>query len=309
MRLEQAIHERELAGSDRVVQRGVSATIGGAQAMAPRESSSCPVARCPPIAAAIGGEGPVRLGAACARVASLGAGRRRVARRAAMSALAPPPVGRIHIHASGEEQVDDRPMCRAHHAHERRPVASDAQSIQAFDRTLLELGAAASDRTEAATAASHEGCGNFQTTEVNAGGAHGEFDTGRDYKPSGKSRSIALQKLFLTSAPSPDALSMFGKICPVTCQAGRDVVRHDVDFPVDRLRLAGLETAEPKVGVQAADDALKELLIRLERGGEDSFSSTLKQPIRPLLGTSGLSGRGFASVRGTPVGHHTWPGT
>jgi len=53
-----------------------------------------------------------------------------------------------------------------------------------------------------------------------------------------------------------------GEITPITRQQEVDVVLQDIDLAAGALRLAGLETAEAEVVVQADEDALEELLGR-----------------------------------------------
>src|SRR5262249_6313988 len=56
----------------------------------------------------------------------------------------------------------------------------------------------------------------------------------------------------------------FGKIAPVPCKELPHIVFDKVDLPAGGLRLLGLQPPEAKIGVNANDHALKELLARLE---------------------------------------------
>ncbi len=51
-----------------------------------------------------------------------------------------------------------------------------------------------------------------------------------------------------------------------------EIGRHQVDLAADRLRLAGLEAADAKVGMGADDHALEELLVGLPGGGDELFA-------------------------------------
>ena len=59
---------------------------------------------------------------------------------------------------------------------------------------------------------------------------------------------------------------MAGKVSAIARLQFREIGRHQVDLAADRLGLAGLQAADSKVGMEADDDALKQLLIRLPGG-------------------------------------------
>ena len=62
---------------------------------------------------------------------------------------------------------------------------------------------------------------------------------------------------------------MLGEVRRVATEEGGHVVGEKVDSPADFLFLAGIQAADPEVGVQAARDALEEFLVGLPGGGED----------------------------------------
>jgi len=57
------------------------------------------------------------------------------------------------------------------------------------------------------------------------------------------------------------------KVFLVTLQQSLGIVLHDIDFPMQTLRFAGLESADPRIVVQANDDALKQFLSLVPRHG------------------------------------------
>ena len=81
---------------------------------------------------------------------------------------------------------------------------------------------------------------------------------------------------------------MFGEIVVVALEQRGLVFFDKVDFAPDFQRLAGREAPEPEVAVQAADDALKQFLIRLERGGEDHRAVAAEAADQPVAWHVGM---------------------
>ena len=77
---------------------------------------------------------------------------------------------------------------------------------------------------------------------------------------------------------------MFGEIPRIAVPQSLRVGLHEVDATTDALGFTRLQSAQTQVGVQAADDPLEELLIRLPCGGEEPLAIAAEGSDQPIIG-------------------------
>lgn len=78
--------------------------------------------------------------------------------------------------------------------------------------------------------------------------------------------------------------AVFGEISRIAVPQSLRVGLHEVDATTDALGFTGLQSAQTQIGVQAADDPLEELLIRLPCGGEEPLSVAAEGSDQPIIG-------------------------
>ena len=105
----------------------------------------------------------------------------------------------------------------------------------------------------------------------------------------------------INSGDLDTALSVFDPECEILTPNGtmrgapaqRALVRgHDVDLAANRLCLVRLQPADPKIVVQARDDALENFLVGLPRrrevdGAREASQGRSRLPVPPRTGAGG----------------------
>lgn len=97
---------------------------------------------------------------------------------------------------------------------------------------------------------------------------------------------------------------MLGEIPRISIPQSLRVGLHEIDATTDALGFPGLQSAQTQIGVQAADDALEEFLIRLPCGGEEPLAVAAEGSDQPIIRNDRTQGArvhvGAGDVAGAP---------